>query len=343
MEAVLDLNRQHLQSMTDTVTNAVTANIAKLIAVKEEEKLEGKNQNTIRDQCAHIERCDGLVTEDIREWLRNVNLAVQNTQGIPHNVRRIIRKTTTGQLYRAVERWCLAQPPDGVTWTNLSRYVQDSFLGTNEAERLRLDLAKVKQGADGILMFNRKYRELAEAAYGERRGAEAERTVIRHYLTALKDHELSKKVILESNATTLAEVITYVDKMAMGLELFNTMFEEEPMDCSMVDKEKTATDKSDLEKKLEKQNTKIAKLQAQVQAMSMDRSPPSRPGRRITCYQCGKEGHVRRDCPKNQLRPQPRWRAPPVSGQGHGKAWMPRQQTNQLPPVGHGRSRLPLN
>ena len=47
MEAVLDLNRQHLQSMTDTVTNAVTANIAKLIAVKEEEKLEGKNQNTI--------------------------------------------------------------------------------------------------------------------------------------------------------------------------------------------------------------------------------------------------------------------------------------------------------
>ena len=234
MEAVLELNRQHLQHMTDTVAAAVTTNVERLITVKEEDNTRNRNQGKIQDQCAHIERCDGLITEDIREWIRNVQLAVQNTQTIPHNVRRITRKTTTGQLYRAIERWCIGKSDAEITWANLSHYVQDAFLGSNEAERLRLDLAKVKQGADSILMFNRKYRELADAA--------------------LKDRELAKKVIMENKTATLTETINFVDKMAMGLELFNTMFEEEPMDCSMVDKEKTATDKSDLEKKLEKQN-----------------------------------------------------------------------------------------
>ena len=93
-------------------------------------------------------------------------------------------------------------------------------------------------------MFNRKYRELADAA--------------------LKDRELAKKVIMENKTATLTETINFVDKMAMGLELFNTMFEEEPMDCSMVDKEKTATDKSDLEKKLEKQNKLVITTQYDV-------------------------------------------------------------------------------
>ena len=212
MEAVLDLNRQHLQHMTDTVAAAVTTNVERLIAAKEEDSTRNRNQGKIQDQCAHIERCDGLIMEDIREWIRKVQLAVQNTQTIPHNVRRIARKTTTEQLYRAIERWCIGKPDVEITWVNLSHYVQDAFLGSNEAERLRLDLAK---GADSILMFNRKYRELADAAYGENRGNDAERTVIRHYLTALKDRELAKKVIMENKTATLTETINFVDRMAM--------------------------------------------------------------------------------------------------------------------------------
>ena len=37
MEAVLELNRQHLQHMTDTVAAAVTTNVERLIAAKEED------------------------------------------------------------------------------------------------------------------------------------------------------------------------------------------------------------------------------------------------------------------------------------------------------------------
>ena len=340
MEAVLDLNRQHLQRMTDTVAAAVTTNVERLIAAKEEDSTRNRNQGKIQDQCAHIERCDGLITEDIREWIRNVQLAVQNTQTIPHNVRRIARKTTTGQLYRAIERWCIGKPDAEITWANLSHYVQDAFLGSNEAERLRLDLAEVKQGADSILMFNRKYRELADAVYGENRGNDAERTVIRHYLTALKDRELAKKVIMENKTATLTETINFVDRMAMGLELYNTLFEgEEPMDCSVIGKEKEG--KTDVEKKMERQETKIAKLQAQLRQMTLKGLGMSRPGRPIKCFECGQEGHVRRECQHFRVRQQ-RWQ-PPQAPRGHGKPLRREQRTDPLPPAGHGRSTRYLN
>ena len=350
MEHLLELNRQHLQNFTENVKECVAVNITRLIQARKDDQDDNKNQNKIKDQCAHIERCDGLVTEDIREWIRNVNLAVKNTEGIPHNVRRISRKTTTGALYRAIERWCLAQENDAqITWDNVRKYVQDSFLGANEDERLRLELSKIKQGADGILMYNRKFRELADAAYGEQRQDEAERTVRRHYLTSLNDRDLAKKAILECDATTLEGLITYVDKIAMGMELYNTMFEgEEPMDCSVVGKEKGATakpEKSDVEKRLERQNTKIAKLQAQVESMSVRGPLPSRPGKRIVCFQCGREEHMQREC-RNRPIQRPGWRVPSSSrpqaqglGQGNPR---PGPRQGPLPPVGHGRSQ-PLN
>ena len=80
------------------------------------------------------------------------------------------------------------------------------FLGTNEDERLRLELSKIKQGADGILMYNRKFCELADAAYGEQRQEEVERTIRCHYKTSLNDCDLAKKAILECDATTFVSL-----------------------------------------------------------------------------------------------------------------------------------------
>ena len=90
--------------------------------------------------------------------------AVQATAGVPNNVHRIARKTTRGQLYRAIEQRFWITP--GISWAVLKAYVSDAFLGTNEQERLRLEMTKQKQGTDGILMFNRKFSALAEIEYG---------------------------------------------------------------------------------------------------------------------------------------------------------------------------------
>lgn len=325
------ITAEHLRGITDSVTASITANVGALIADNHRNREISKNQERIKEQCSHIEKCDGLATEDIREWLRNTGIAVKNTDGIVNNIHRITRKTTSGQLYRTIERWFQTKGDAAITWDELRKYLQDSFLGSNEEERLRLELSKVKQGTDGILMFNRKFRELADSAYGAIRTNEVEKTIIRNYLMALRDKDLAKRVIIESEAKTLEAAVTYVDKVAMGMEMFETIFQfDEPMDCSAVEVSKKTDNSSELQKKVERQNTKIAKLEAQLEMLKVSgksRSQPRNGGPR--CYNCGREGHVRRDCRQMQAPHQAR----------PSQQWQPNQRQSGQPP----RRQMPSN
>ena len=151
-------------------------------------------------------------------------------------------------------------------------------------------------------MFNRKFREKAEAAYGDTpRAVEVEKTIIRNYVMALTDKDLARKIITESGAETLAEVIRYADKVATGIELFDTIFsQEEPMDVSVVTSPAPAKDHVDLKKQIERQNTKIDKLEAQLKQERDQKVTTRSLSQEVQCYLCGQFGHIKRDCRKAQ-------------------------------------------
>lgn len=56
MEAILELNRQHLANFTDSVKESVAVNVTRLINARREDKNDGKNQNQVKEQCAHAYR-----------------------------------------------------------------------------------------------------------------------------------------------------------------------------------------------------------------------------------------------------------------------------------------------
>ena len=296
------------QNVADII-KSVTDSIHGLRADYQSTRQHESNANRIKEVASAIERCDGVHAVDVREWLQAMSLATDQTRTIPNNVHRLARKTTNGALYRHIEEWITTYTINGqqVTWAALRAFVTNRFLGQNELERLRLELAKMKQGSDNVLLFNRKFAEAAAVAYAEPREAETERLVMRYYATALTDQGLAKRIIIESGANSLQDAQSFADKMAAGEELYNSLIGHEPMDCSVV------SEKVNHDKVIEQQNTKIAKLEAQIKQLTTQKrtapppQPQGQPQRQVKCFNCMKLGHYARDC-----RMPPRERGPSV-------------------------------
>ena len=318
IEQLHNITAENLRHLSDDITQNITDNVQRLLEEARQGRVAGSNQSRIKEQCENVNKCDGTLTEEIREWLKCADLAVRNTGDIDQNVHRITRKTTGGQLFRSIEAQLRANP--NITWDQLKTYVSDSFLGTNETERLRLEISQIKQGADSILMFNRKFREMAETVYGVvPRGQQVERILIRHYIMAVSDKELARKIITESNLRSIENVLEYADKFATGIVLYQTMFpREEPMDISVVNPlvpERKNKEVDNLKRQIERQNTKIAKLEAQVHQGQVQNKTTEG-----VCYYCGRQGHYKSNCPNIHQR---RRFNPPipdyVQGRGHGR------------------------
>ena len=273
------ISAQNMADLSSAVTEAVVNSISALAAQLGERDVRDTNTGKIKCVCENVIKCEGMVA---------METALQATMVVPNNVHRIARKTTRGQLYRAIEQRFRNTP--GISWTALKAYISDAFLGTNEQERLRLEMTKQKQGTDGILVFNRKYRALAEMAYGTKpRAPDIEKLLIRHYVLALNDRDIGRKIITESAADTLADALAYADRRAMGEELFLSMTVEEMMDVSTVTVPPPQKKVDD--SRLDRQASKLAKLEAELRLLKSKSSAPQPKQREQKCYECGKVGH----------------------------------------------------
>jgi len=268
--------------MTEHLSQTITANIRDLRHDSAQQRLTQTNVSAISEQCQAVPKCDGLNNEDLREWIRNVDIAIENTANIPHNVERITRKTTAGVLYRTLEKWKRAipvsTPPTLPEWPSMRKHVIADFLGANEEDRLRAELSKTKQGPETILSFNRQFREKADMAYGlEPRDANHELLLVRAYVSALTDTNLARKVVSKTNMVSLKVAMAYTDRKAADTELFFSLRPgEEMMDCSAV----APTPKTGLHARThEELVTLVGTLNKKVSTLKKERTQPSNPQR----------------------------------------------------------------
>jgi len=323
--------------MTEHLSQTITTNIRDLRQDSAAQRITQSNISAVTEQCQAVPKCDGLNSEDLREWIRNVDIAIENTTTVPHNVERITRKTTTGVLYRTLEKWKRAIPvsipPTLPDWPSMRKHVIANFLGANEEDRLRAELSRTKQGPETILSFNRQFREKADMAYGlEPRDANHELLLVRAYVSALTDTNLARKVVSKTNMANLKEAMAYTDRKEATTELFFSLRPgEEMMDCSAV----APTPKTGLHAKThEELVTLVGTLNKKVSTLKKERTPPStntgrpheerrygappsnpqrpppmntgrpreerRYGEPPQCYYCGHLGHVQRECRKQQ-------------------------------------------
>ena len=102
IEQIHTITTENLRHLFHDMTRNITDNVQRLLEEARQGRVAGSNQNPIHKQCENVNKFDGMLTEEIREWLKCVDLGVLNTMDIEQNVHRITRKTTRGQLIHSI-------------------------------------------------------------------------------------------------------------------------------------------------------------------------------------------------------------------------------------------------
>ena len=327
---------ENIGTLVSAIKDSITSTTSQLVHEFQVSKHENDNKSKISEAASVITKCDGTDAGEIRNWLRGMKTAVDVTSGITDHVHRLARKTTSASLYRDIYKFAIRNIDNNnvvqpITWTQLSAHVIANYLGANEQERLRLELSKMRQGATPTMVYNRKFKDKVEEIFPGARNVEVERMVCKSYVMSLADRELARKIVVESGQTdNLEQVIAYVDKMTANMEYYDSLFSlpegVEPMDCSTVSKinptprsESKGAEALIMQQKrmIDKQNSKIAKLEADLRALKAATTLRREVRQEPVCYNCHKTGHFQRDCrsaprvtplrsPSAQNQPQPR-------------------------------------
>ena len=124
----------------------------------------------IKDLVRQTSPCDGTPTSAVRNWIREIGLALNQVGD--GSIIEVVSKTVTGPLRFEIERF-IARTIDAdlrerheVPWPALRDHVAAQFLNIDEAAALRDEVEKVRQSAyEPTVQYCRRFREVADAAY----------------------------------------------------------------------------------------------------------------------------------------------------------------------------------
>ena len=186
-------NPGQMQELADGITNLVKGIRQDMQHHRQIEVRKARVKEEVKD----IKDCDGLIAEEVREWIDSIHLALMAVGDVPGSVIKLIIGSTSGSLRKEIERF-LQQQSDRVNtpWNCLKILIQKS--------NLKIVVECFRQSThESVQVFNRKYQELVNKAYILPRSADAERILIRAYVKALKNTELAKRTIADCEPITL--------------------------------------------------------------------------------------------------------------------------------------------
>ena len=228
-------------------------------AVKRHE--EEKSREEVKIWIKKTSQCDGSTVSAMREWLMDIDLVHENF-GDSRVIQTLDVATTvaTSSLRREILRIMKETP--GIKWREVREKLQNRFLSINENEALRQNLEKLKQSqTESVANFCRIFRDAAEQAYPPlSRNEDQQRLILRYFLQGLKSNELAKRLNNEGRPNTIEEALKLVAQYEEDADRYRRLERiEEPMEIGSANK-----NRDDLQRIIEKLNTKIAELEIQV-------------------------------------------------------------------------------
>ena len=228
-----------MQGTSDLVTG-LDAHQVQHYTAQQNQWHDERRKEKLKGLSKQITPCDGEVSAQTRNYLYDIELLRPQLQGDYGDMIYIVGRTACGALRREIERYLATQqvPRDQVPWNQLKTHIERLFLSTDEQEKLRVYVEQLNQReGETLASYNRRFREAVERAYPAPRSADADRIVLRNYLKGLRSSDLAKKASLELPQQTLDAALTFTEGIEAGLERYQGLQRDEPMDTSSLQKE----------------------------------------------------------------------------------------------------------
>lgn len=295
-------------------------------------------------QAAHsVDRCDGLVPENTRVWVRCMDGWATEQDADDSFMISLAKHTTSGDLLEEIRRWCNTEV-SVTTWAQLKVKVLEHFLSACENLKLQALLEQSTQrNGETTSAYIRRFKAEAQRAYVGARAPSEEQRVVASFLRGFVDRHFAERVFRKGKTTTLAEVTEAAAALEAEQEKLNQVFKTtgaEPMEVDVVQAEAAADTLTSLQKKIEQLSVRVEKAEAQnkqrhqtrpkseakaaawrMDKRAVDKVPVSKhkggprlvhkwteDGRPI-CNYCSQPGHFFRECPNRRGR-SPRTAAP---------------------------------
>ena len=256
----------------------------------------------VKDLIKQTATCDGTTTGGVRTWMREVTLAL-NQVG-PAFIIHVASRSCAGplryELERFIENVMITTHVDrhAIHWADLRTHIAGQFLEIDEQASLRDDLERIRQSAyEPTSQYARRFREACDVAYVPAlRNPDQERVLLRTFARGLTSDTLARKLIEQSNPTSIEEAITAVTRYCERSEAYSRLGrEEQPMEISVASPLPSTEDRplikmiDSLSSTVERLATKIAKLEVG------DRGQRKGNGRKENHNRDGRDGRDNRD------------------------------------------------
>ena len=264
-------------------------------------------ETTIEREVRRVVKCDGVEAEQVKEFLKEIGL-------VPAHIRiEVASRASTGPLRRELERF--RNTNDGVGWEPLKNHMLSAFVSTDNTERIKKELEKIKQSVyETIVGYNRRFRELAEEAYpAAQRNDDQERALVKAYGKGLAQDHMARKLTSQGWPANLQAALNRMATTETSREVYDHLGRlTESMEVGELTK---PSPQPPLE--IQRLKSHIAKLEAQI---ARSRPPRQSSQSQPRCYNCNKVGHIAREC-----------RAPRQPRNAHTSASQSFQQSHAAP------------